>query len=155
MRLWFSEAFDSPSFVCCFWFSVITISDRHDEPKMCENILTAFLQKWLCFSFRSEKLSEKLQGKTICSDLSATVLTRCTGSKQNNPVLLSCHTASVLGSYQFGKATTNTLLLYREQFWLMRNSKKSLPAADPFQFISARILMSEDRAELGKVHQAV
>lgn len=34
-------------------------------------------------------------------------------------------------------------------------AKKSLPAADPFQSISARIVMSEDRAELEEVHQAV
>lgn len=78
----------------------------------------------LCFSVRSEKLSGKLWGKPVCSDLSATVLTRYSEGKQNNIVLLSCHTASVLGSYQFGKATTNTLPLYQEQFSLMRNSKK-------------------------------
>lgn len=39
---------------CCFWFSVITISDRHDKPKTCENVLAALLQKWLFVLFLQE-----------------------------------------------------------------------------------------------------
>lgn len=138
----------------CFCFSVIAISDRHDKLKTCENVLAALLQKWF---FPSGVQS--YQGDCEESQLVLTyLLLLWQGTVKDKRIILCCcrtkwHPSLALINLERKLVTHCYFIKSSSLSW--ETTKNSLPAAVSVLSISAMAVMSEDRAEIWKVHEAV